>query len=338
MRTLVIAPNWIGDAVMAQPLLALLHGQQPSMQIDVLAPPHIAPVFRAMAQVHEVLEAPNAHGRLQFGERLRVARRLRPRGYTHAYVLPNSLKSALIPWLAGIPERIGHRGEFRYGLITRLHPPGGESRPPMVEFYAQLAQAPGDPLPAAVPDPELRHDPALAEQVRARFGLAADEALLALCPGAEYGPAKRWPTRHFAQLARLACAQRPGLRVAVLGSARERPLAIEIATLSGVPVLDLCGETSLDEAIALLGSAEQVVSNDSGLMHVTAALRRPQAAVFGSSDPRHTPPRSPLARVHWLQLACSPCFARECAPGHLDCLNRIAPETVLASLTSESTP
>ncbi len=331
MRTLIVAPNWIGDAVMAQPLVACIHGADPGGRIDVLAPPHVAPVFGAMAGVAGLIEAANAHGKAQLSVRWRLAKRLRTRGYVRCYVLPNSMKSALAPFLAGIPRRIGHRGEARYWLINRMHEDRGEHRPPMVDFYSRLAFEPGSRLPPA-PDPVLQRDSAAEQAARERLGLSDDDPLIVLCPGAEYGPAKRWPARHYAALAALAAEEWPEAAILLLGSAKERPLATEIAALSGQPLLNLCGETGLSEALALISGAIGVVSNDSGLMHVAAAYGRPQVAVFGSSDPRHTPPRSPKARVEWLHLECSPCFERECPLGHLDCLNRISPATVFESL------
>ena len=331
-RALIVAPNWIGDAVMAQPLLALLRAASPHSPIDALCPPHIAPVFRAMAEVSEVIESPNVHGRLDLGARWRLGRALRARRYARAYVLPNSAKSALAPWFAGIPQRIGHRGENRWLLLNRMHDAGDAKHRPMVEHYAQLAFDPRQPLPGKVSDPRLARDPAREHAVRERFGFPEGSPLIVLCPGAEYGPAKRWPTRHFASLASLAAAEWPEATLVLLGSAKDRPLATEIVALSGQPLRNLCGETSLDEAMAILSQAAGVVSNDSGLMHVTAAFNRPLVAVFGSSDPRHTPPRSPRARVEWLKLECSPCFERECPLGHTDCLNRISPAAVFESL------
>lgn len=327
-----MAPNWIGDAVMAQPMVAFVHRADPGGSIEVLAPPHVAPVFAAMAGVTGVIEAPNVHGKAQLRERWRLAQDLRARRFDRCYLLPNSLKSALAPFLAGIPQRIGHRGEARYVLVNRMHEDRGERRPPMVDFYARLAFEPGTPLPAPVPDPVLQRDPAAERAVRARLDLVPEDPLIVLCPGAEYGPAKRWPARHYAALAALCANEWPEAAIVLLGSAKERPLATEITALSGQPLLNLCGETRLAEALALVSSASGVVSNDSGLMHVAAAYGRPQVAVFGSSDPRHTPPRSARARVEWLHLECSPCFRRECPLGHLDCLNRIAPATVFASL------
>ncbi len=332
MRTLIIAPNWIGDAVMAQPLVALVRRFDPQGRIEALAPAHVAPVFSAMDEVDDVIEAPNVHGKLQLAERWRLSRRLRERRFDRCYVLPNSMKSAIAPFLAAIPERIGHRGEARYLLINRLHDDAAAKGRPMVEFYAQLAFEPGSPIPASIPDPALARDAGRERAARLRVGLDATEPLVVLCPGAEYGPAKRWPARHFAALASLVAEEWPEATIALIGSAKERALATEIAALSGEELRNLCGETSLSEAIALIATSSGVVSNDSGLMHVAAALGRPQVAVFGSSDPRHTPPRSSRARVEWLHLECSPCFERDCPLGHLNCLNQIAPAAVFESL------
>lgn len=338
MSTLVVAPNWIGDAVMAQPLLALLRAQAPGQRIDVLCPPHIAPVCRAMPGVDAVIEAPNVHGRLDLGRRWRLARELRAAGYQRAIVLPNSAKSALVPWLAGIRLRIGYRGEARRLLLNRIHedrPPGrprhgagAHDRPPMVEHYAALAFDPGCSLDADVANPRLAIDPSLDAATRHRLGLVPDGPLYALCPGAEYGPAKRWPVRHFARLAELLIESRAEAQVVILGGPKDRPIGDRICAASRAPVRNLCGQTELAEAMALLAGAAGVVSNDSGLMHVTAAFDRPMVAIFGSSDPRHTPPRSPHARIEWLHLSCSPCFQRECPLGHLQCLENIDPARV----------
>lgn len=332
MKTLVISPNWIGDAVMAQPLIALIKRFDPSGTIDAAAPGHIAPVMRAMPEISEVLLANNVHRRLQLVQRWRLSREFRARGYDRCYILPNSLKSALAPWLAGIPRRIGYRGEARNVFLTQVHDNGGAKAQPMVEFYASLAFEPRYPLPGRVPDPVLVRRPEAEHRAREKFGIRGDGPLVILCPGAEFGPAKRWPPRHFASLAGMVANEWPHATLLLLGSAKERPLATEIAALSGQAIRNLSGETSLDEALALISQAQGVVSNDSGLMHVTAAYGRPQVAVFGSSDPRHTPPRSPRARIEWLHLDCSPCFERTCPLGHTNCLNDIEPARVMESL------
>jgi heptosyltransferase-2 len=331
-RSLIIAPNWIGDAVMAQPLVAIIRQRDPGQTIEALCPPHIAPVFRAMREIDSVIEASNAHGRLDLAARWRLARALRSRRYDRALVLPNSAKAALVPWFAGIGERTGHLGESRHILLNRIHRANSSGRPPMVEHYARLAFAPDEPLPGRVPDPRLVRRPEQEQAARARFRLPDDSPLLVLCPGAEYGPAKRWPARHFAALSVMLQAEWPRATIVLLGSPKERALATEIVALSGCRLRNLCGETRLEEAMAILSQAAGVVSNDSGLMHLAAAYGRPQVAVFGSSDPRHTPPRSPRARVEWLHIECSPCFARECPLGHLNCLNLLGPDRVMRAL------
>jgi heptosyltransferase II len=338
-RALVIAPNWIGDALMAQPLFSLLKKLHPRIVIDAVAPAWVAPVLERMPEIHDVYATDLAHGKLQMLRRWQLASDLRDVGYDAAYVLPNSLKSALIPWLAGINMRIGYTGESRYGLLNVRHAnPGKDQRPPMVGQYAALAYAPGAKLPwlqenATVPMPVPRLDADLNEAARVstRFNLDTRAPLVVFCPGAEYGPAKRWPPEHFATLAQFIAQSFPYARIVALGSPKDAPIAQAIADRAP-NVRNLCGQTSLGEACALISRASAVVTNDSGLMHVAAALRRPLVAVFGSTDPRHTPPLSDLAKVQWLHLECSPCFARECPLGHLNCLRELGAEQVFGDL------
>ena len=313
-RLLVVAPNWIGDALMAQPLLARLRDKEPQLEIDVLAPEWVAPVARRMPQVRDVVVAPFRHGPLQLGTRWRLGRTLKARGYRHAIVLPNSWKSALVPFFAGIGLRSGYVGEARYGLLNLLY---RESAGTLVEHYVRLADAPGFASPEPLAAPQLSFDPQQVAATQAKFGIGGPYAVL--CPGAEYGPAKRWP--HFAAL-----AERMDVSVVLLGSRNDAPAA------AGIPGKNLVGETTLDEAIDLIAGAARVVSNDSGLMHVAAALGRPLVALFGSSNPQRTPPQSAAARVLWLHLDCSPCYARECPLGHLRCLREITVEQVLAEM------
>ena len=334
-RALVIAPNWIGDALMAQPLFSLLKQLHPRIVIDALAPTWVAPVLERMPEIHDVHATDLAHGKLQLMRRWQLASDLRDVGYDAAYVLPNSLKSALIPWLAGIRLRIGYTGESRYGLLNVRHAnPQKDTRGPMAAHYAALAYAPGANVPdlaQRLPLPRLEADPNEAARVSTRFHLDTRVPLLVFCPGAEYGSAKRWPPEHFAALARIVSQSFPYAQIIALGSGKDAPLAQAIAE-QAPQVRNLCGQTSLGEACALISRASAVVSNDSGLMHVAAALRRPLVAIFGSSDPRHTPPLSDTAKVQWLHLECSPCFARECPLGHLKCLRELSPEQVFSDL------
>ena len=316
---------------MTEPLLRRLHVR--GEHLTVAALPWVAPIYRAMPQVSEIVELPFAHGGLQWRARRQIAQQLKGR-FDTAYVLPNSLKSALVPLWADIPRRIGYLGEARVGLLThRLKNPSKAKRPPMVALYSALS---GD-TDLAGDRPQLRWPQAEQARTLARLGMGVGlegGRHVVFAPGAEYGPAKRWPARHFAALAALFDAP-----VLLLGSAKEQALCEEIAA-AAPRVRNLAGQTSLPEAIGLIASARAVVSNDSGLMHVAAGLGVPQVAVFGSSSPEHTPPLSDRAQVIWLKreanyqppLDCAPCFERECPLGHTRCLVDVSPQRVSEAL------
>jgi len=317
---------------MTEPLLRRLAARGERLTVGAL--PWVAPVYRAMPQVAEVIEFPFAHGGLQLKARRALARQIEGR-FDVAYVLPNSLKSALLPWLARIPKRIGYLGEARVGLLThRLKNFPKQQRPPMVAFYSALS---GEPDVAA-DRPRLQIEAARCEAALRQQGLARG-AYYVFVPGAEYGPAKRWPPARFADL-----AQRLDQPVLLLGSGKEAALGDEIAQLANAgrrpTCRNLAGRTDLLDAFGLIAAARAMVSNDTGLMHVAAALDVPQVALFGSSSPLHTPPLSDKAQVVWLKndpayqppLDCAPCFERECPLGHLRCLNDITAERVLQVL------
>ena len=321
---------------MTEPLLRVLQAR--GERITVGALPWVAPVYRAMGAVAEVIELPFAHGGLQWSARRAIAQQVRGR-FQRAIVCPNSFKSALLPYWAGIPERVGYLGEARYGLLTRRLPnPDKHARPPMVAWYGALA---GSGVPADAQPRMGSAEVACDDAMRAQ-GLQAQRYWV-LVPGAEYGSAKRWPAAHFAALAQQLIDQHQ-LPVLLLGSTKDAEVCAQIAsTVNAVqPGIchDLAGRTSLQDAIALVAGARAMVSNDSGLMHVAAALGVPQVAIFGSSSPLHTPPLSLLAQVVWLKneasyqppLDCAPCFARQCPLGHTRCLGDVTVAMVLARL------
>jgi heptosyltransferase-2 len=336
MKALIVAPAWIGDAIMAQPLFARLHQRHPGLQLDALAPSWVAPVLARMPEIGEIIDNPFAHGELNLKARWQLGRELAKRHYDAAWILPNSLKSALLPMFAGIPRRVGFTGESRYGLVNVRHTLDKAALPLMVERFAQLAENPGAPLPRPVPYPFLRSTPENRQKSLADLGVERPQKLVAFCPGAEYGPAKRWPAVHFAALAR-ALYER-GYTVWLFGSGKDKAVAEEIAALAPGPIRNLCGTTSLSQAVDLLAMSDLVVCNDSGLMHVAAAVDRPIVALYGSSSPGFTPPLSDQADIVSLKLDCSPCFKRDCPLGHLDCLNRLTPEMVLAACLQRMTP
>ncbi len=329
MKILVVGPAWVGDMVMAQALFRHLAARHPGAAIDVLAPAWTFPLLARMPEVRRPIEMPLGHGQLGLGVRRALGRALRPEGYDWAICLPLTWKSALVPFHARIPRRTGYWGEFRLGLINdrrRLR----TAPATMVGRYLALGQPPGESLPEPIPRPRLAVDPADQARALERLGLAPDDGLLlALCPGAEYGPAKRWPVAHFAAVARHWLAR--GGRVWIFGGDKDAPLGEAI--LEAAPgAVNLAGRTRLPEAIDLLALADVVVSNDSGLMHVAAALDRPLVALYGSSTPDYTPPLSNRARILSLNLPCSPCFQRQCPQGHTRCLTELAPGRVIAAL------
>lgn len=344
-RALVVAPNWIGDAVMAQPLLAQLKKQ--GYEIDVLATPWVAPVFKVCAEVNQTIQADFKHGLFNLKLRRVVAEYLSTCSYDAAYILPNSWKSAIVPWLAKIPVRIGYRGELRIGLLNaRLPNPPRKNRPSMVKHYAALAQlSKTGPTQFEVNNPSLRLSSDDIDQTQALIKdlLPNSSNYFVLAPGAEYGPAKQWPLDHFATLATSLLSRYPESGVLIIGGPKDQAAGEQIisqVTSAGNfsdRIQSTCGQVTLINSIGLVSMASGVASNDSGMMHIAAAFQVPQVAFFGSSDPKHTPPLSEFATPLWLGLDCSPCHKRQCPLGHLKCLQDITPDSALTALVNQIT-
>ena len=330
MNILVVGPSWVGDTVISQVALQLLKQQHPQAQIDYLAPPWTLPLLKRMPEVRQGILNPFGHGALQLGARRRLGLELRAGAYDQALVLPNSWKSALPLWFAGIAQRTGFRGEARWGLLNDLRTLEPQVLPQMADRFAALALPAGTSLPASLPHPALDSTTAQQQLLLARLGIDTSKPAVAFCPGAEYGPAKRWPERHFATLARMLAAR--GCAIWLVGSPKDHAVAETIAQGAAGLCINLCGRTDIAEATDLLAAARLVVTNDSGLMHVAAATGRPVIALYGSSSPLFTPPLSADARIVTLNLECSPCFKRICPLGHLKCLNDLSPERVFAEI------
>lgn len=333
MRILIIGPSWVGDMVMAQTLFQVLKQRHADCVIDVLAPEWSRPILERMPEVRQALSFPLGHGVLDLATRRRIGKSLAGQ-YDQAILLPNSLKSALVPFFAGIPKRTGWRGEFRYGLLNDVRRLDKARYPLMIERFMALAVPDGSDLPQPYPRPSLQIEAASRDAALAKFGLELDRPVLALCPGAEFGEAKKWPSDHYAKIAELKI--REGWQVWLFGSKNDHPVGEQIRDRL-IPGLreesyNLAGETSLAEAIDLLSCADAVVSNDSGLMHVAAALNRPLVAVYGSTSPGFTPPLADQVEVVRLGLECSPCFDRTCRYGHYNCLRQLEPDAVAAAL------
>ena len=302
------------------------------MAIDVVGPPWSVPLVGRMPEVRRGLPLAVAHGELAFTARRTLGLALRAASYDRAIVLPRSFKSALVPWFARVPVRTGFAAELRGLLLNDVRPLDRRVLDQTVKRFLALGLPAGGSLPRPLP-PELQVDAANRQALLARFGLDARPAI-ALMPGAAYGPAKQWPIDSFTALARLLADQ--GLDVWVLGSADEQPLGEQIRTGAGAHVFNLCGQTSLEDTVDLLSATRAAVTNDSGLMHVAAAAGTHVVALYGSSSPHFTPPLTERKTIHYLGLACSPCFQRECPLGHLNCLRQISPESVAAAVGAPS--
>ena len=331
-KILVVGPSWVGDTVLAQPLFRRLHERHAQLALDVLAPAWTLPLLRRMPEVAETIASPFDHGELKLAERWRLASMLARRGYDQAVVLPNSFKSALIPRLAGIPLRTGYVGEFRYPLLNDARKLDEQAHPLLAEQYAALADPAGSALMRPLPTLRLAVSETARAELLERLGLTLSSQVAILCPGAEYGPAKRWPASYFAELARRLAND--GHQVWIVGSSKDRDIGQEITRLSGGVSADLCGRTTLDQVVDLLSCARLVISNDSGLMHIAAALSVPLIALYGSSSPSFTPPLSEQATVLKLDLPCSPCYKRVCPLRHFNYMVQLTPDRVYAAIAA----
>ncbi len=325
-KILVIAPSWVGDCMLMQPMLMRLMQRHPGCLIDVFAPPWTEKLLRQMPEVHGVIINPFPHGALQLTARYLLGIQLRAARYDQAIVLPNSWKSALVPFLARIPLRTGFVGESRYLLLNDARKLDKQKLPLMVERFAQLAEDAQGEIPRPLENPKLTVSEAQRSTALQKLNLTLDQPVAVFCPGAEYGPAKRWPAAYYANIAQRLGQH--GYAVWLIGSHKDRHAAEEINTLAGAQCINLCGRTDLGDAIALLACARLVISNDSGLMHLAAALDRPMIALFGSSSPQFTPPLSAQAQVVKLDIECSPCFERVCPLGHFNCMMQLTPDMV----------
>lgn len=324
---LVVGPNWIGDAVMAQCLFAALKRQVAENAIDVLAPDWVRPVLERMPEVRRVISMPFGHGDFALRRRLGLGAELRGR-YGQAFVLPGSWKSAIVPWAARIPRRCGYLREWRYGLLNDVRAlPEDRRRVTAVAF-----QALADPQVLhdrrRLIEPRLEVDRQELARLLSHYGLDAGR-YCAIAPGAEFGPAKRWPVRHWLELCKTLT--NAGMRPVLLGSHKDS-LTTGLIAAQCPAVLDLAGKTSLGDAIDIISASRVAVTNDSGLMHIAAGTGVDVVAIYGSSAPRDTPPLSSRARVATLGLTCSPCRSRTCPLGHLDCLEKLPVTLVLEKL------
>jgi heptosyltransferase II len=304
MKILVVGPSWVGDMMMSQSLYRTLLTCFPDARIDVMAPNWCRPLLARMPEVHQAIAMPIGHGSFAFWERRKLGQQLRTAEYDRAYVLPNSFKSALIPFFANIPKRIGWRGEMRYGLLNDARVLDKQAFPLMVERYVALAFAKesvksAQELPRPLLTPKLSVTSAETLGMKTQFGLSEIRPIIGFCPGAEFGPAKRWPHYHYTTLATMLIER--GFDIILLGSKSDQQTGQTI--LEALPAdlqahcQNLAGTTTLEQAVTLIAGCQAIVSNDSGLMHIAAALDRPLVALYGPSSPDFTPPLSDKAEV-----------------------------------------
>lgn len=336
-KILIIGPAWVGDMVIAQSLFKLLKQRNPEAILHVAAPAWTVAIVARMPEVTAVTALPFAHHQLNLLLRYQIARQLRQAHFTSAIVLPNSFKSALIPWLARIPKRSGWGREGRFLLLNDARKLDKKRYPLLIERFLALALPKGEALPSVYPYPQLTTSAAAQAAALAKLGLVQPRTpVLALCPGAEFGSSKRWPEEYYAELAKQKLAA--GWQVWLLGSPKDKAVTTRIMDLTDHGCVDLAGRTNLEDAVDLLAVATAVVSNDSGLMHVAAAVNRPLVAMYGSSSPAYTPPLTANAVIQQLSLPCQPCFKRECPLQHHRCMRDLSPAQVakaLAELVNE---
>ncbi|MES2204013.1 MAG: lipopolysaccharide heptosyltransferase II [Pseudomonadota bacterium] len=326
VKYLIVGPSWIGDMIMANGLFRLLKLQHPDCVIDVLAPAWSHPVLACMPEVRRSIMMPVKHGAFNLMIRYQLGKSLRDERYDYAVVLPNSWKSALIPFFARIPKRIGWRGEWRYGILNDVRILNKKKYPLMIQRYLALGNLDANDQKIY---PHLKVDFAAREIASKKYQINQTQRLLILCPGAQYGASKRWPIEYFAKVADYYLHE--NWQVAVLGGKDEKCLVDAMNAALSTPALDLTAAT-LAEAIDLMSLADAVVSNDSGLMHVACALDRNVVAIYGSSSPDFTPPLHEKAVILSKSLPCKPCFKRECPLRHLNCLKMITPEEVIKAI------
>src|SRR5574344_1685700 len=335
-RYLIIAPSWLGDLIMAQSLFKSLKKQEPDCIIDIYAPKYTMPIIDRMPEIDNKIINPFDHGTFNLKLRYQEGKKLRENNYKKVFVLPNSLKSALIALFAKIPTRIGFKGESRYFLLNEMRT-NKEDFPLMVQRYVALSFD-KKTVKTAKDLPEFQYPKlyirTLDLQLAAKLNLDFSKKALVLGCGANYGPSKLWPVEYFAQVSNW-WIQNGGMVIGI-GSKKDIPTVEQIYNLidedKKKDFIDIAGKTNLTEALDIVGASTAAVCNDSGLMHTVAAADIPQVCIFGSTSTNFTPPLSDKAVCLESQEPCHPCFKRTCQYGSYACLKGIQPSEVIEKL------
>ncbi|MCW9031525.1 MAG: lipopolysaccharide heptosyltransferase II [Gammaproteobacteria bacterium] len=331
-QILVAGPAWVGDMVMAQSLFMTLKQRPHQVEIDVLAPAWSNPILKRMPEVRDTINLPVSHGEFGLIQRYKLGKLLRPKNYDQAIITPRSYKAALVPFFSKAKQRTGYRGEMRYGVINDIHQLDKNILRQTVQRYVALGLEDNSNQIPEIPYPKLRVDENNLQRLLTKLGLNLDKPVIAFLPGAEYGEAKRWPVNYYKELANKLIEQ--GFQLWVLGSKKDNAAAESIVEENSA--INLCGKIQLEDSIDLLSVCKSAVTNDSGLMHIAAAVDIPLVAIYGSSTPDYTPPLTDKAIIEYLDLECSPCFKRECPLGHMNCLKNITVDEVFKKIKTIS--
>jgi heptosyltransferase II len=335
MRMLIRATNWIGDAIMALPALRAVRGRFPEAKIAILARSHVADLYRGQKVCDELIayDPKGAHAGLRGRERL--AQELRGQNFDLALLLQNAFDAAWLAWRAGIPQRIGYARDGRGLLLTKKVPvPKRGEIPPHEQFYyLELLRRAGwiNSLPqeSCVKLHVLQEHARRAEQILISAGARKSVPRIAIGAGASYGSAKCWPPDRFADFAN-RFRLHTDAEVIFFGTAAEQQVSDAIAAGINAPSINLVGKTTAADLPALLSRCQLFVGNDSGAMHVAAAVGLPVVAIFGPTDPDGTAPVTPRCTIVQEKPYCSPCFLRRCPIDHR-CMTRVKPEAVDAA-------
>ena len=331
-RILIVGPTRVGDSVIAQSLYRRIKQLNAAAAIDVLAPKYLHGLLKRMPEIRYTIDLPLAHKQLGLSKRKQIGISLRGR-YNQAIILSRSLKATLIPWFAQIAIRTGFRGEMRYGLINDMRKldrdamPHLGNRPRLADRWVHLGQPKQMRLPKEIPQPRLSVKPANAQICMEHLALNSNSPIMALAPGIADSPAKQWPARYFTETAEHYGKQ--GYQIWLLGAENDQAICRQITEATDMPINNLCGRTSLEDTIDILAQADIVLSNDSGLMHIAAAVGCSVIGIFGSTTPEYALPSSDWVKASWTGLSCSPCWQKTCRYGHYHCLTRITPKDIV---------
>ena len=333
MKILVVGPSWVGDAVISQSLFKIIYSKSEDIEIDVLSPQWTVDIFERMYEISKTILLPFNHGELRFKDRVQLGKSLEIKNYDQAIVLPNSLKSSLVPFFAGIPLRTGWRGEMRYFLLNDIRRLNKITHPRMVDRFVALGLKEKDKLPSDIPYPSLLGNEANINKLSSSHGIDLSKPLISLCPGAEFGPSKRWPSEYYAEIASEFLLR--DWQILLLGSPNDVSTGKEIEEYlkQSHKILNLIGKTQLVDAVDILKSSKLVLCNDSGLMHVAASVDVPLVALYGPTSPEFTPPLSNKAKVIKKSEGFAKLRSGDLEGGYHQSLKDIKPKEVLEALS-----